>query len=105
MRELVGVSKQGYPTLRVHAQPRSARNRCAGLHGEHLKLAVCAPPLDDKANRALCGYLAELFGVSPKSIGLAAGRTSRSKVFYFKTLTEEQLLGRLNTLVDESVEP
>ncbi|MGA7276315.1 MAG: DUF167 domain-containing protein [Desulfocapsaceae bacterium] len=105
MRELVGVSKQGYSTLQVHVQPRSAKNRCAGLHGDHLKIAVCAPPVDDKANRALCCYLAELFGVNPQSIDLAAGRTSRRKVFYFKTLTQEELLNRLSILVGESAEP
>ncbi len=105
MKALVGVSKQGYPTLRVHVQPRSAKNRCAGLHGDHLKIAVCAPPVDDRANRALSHYLAELFGVSPKSIGLAAGRTSRSKIFYFETLTEEKLLEQLSALVGEAADP
>lgn len=99
---LVGRSKQGYPTLQVRVQPRSAKNRCSGLHDDHLKIAVGAPPVDDKANRATVLYLAELFGVSPKSVGLVSGRSSRKKIFYFKTLTEEKLIDRLNLLIAET---
>ena len=41
-------------------QPRSSKNRCCGMHGGCLKIAITAPPIEGKANKALISYLAEL---------------------------------------------
>jgi len=85
--------------LRVHVQPRSSKNRCCGLHGGYLKIAITAPPIEGKANKALISYLAELFGVSRKSIGLVSGEYSRTKIFHFKTVSEKFLADRVDTLL------
>jgi len=62
-----------------------------GLHGNALKLALKAPPLDGRANRSAASYIAELFGVSSKSVVLSSGKQSRKKTFTFTTLNEEEL--------------
>lgn len=97
--ELIGRTKQGYPTLNVYVQPRSSRNRCCGMHQDGLKLMVTAPPVDGKANQAVTAYLASLFGVKSSSIGLASGLHTRRKTFYFKTLSEQSLAERLHSLL------
>ncbi len=97
--DAIGKTKEGNPTLRVYIQPRAAKNRFCGLHGDALKLAVTAPPLDGKANREVVVYLAEILGVSRKSVDLLSGRQSRNKLFCFFSLSETELRERLQRLL------
>jgi len=96
----VGRTKDGRATLRVHIQPRSSKNRWCGWHGDCVKLAVTAPPVDGKANKAVANFLAELFGVERGSVELISGQHSRSKVFSFASLDEDELRQRLAKLSD-----
>ena len=36
--------------VKVQAQPRTSRNRLLGWHGQRLKIALSAPPVDGAAN-------------------------------------------------------
>lgn len=69
------------------------------MHEHGLKLLVAAPPVDGKANRAVRAYLAELFEVKTNTIMLASGEHARKKTFYFKSLSEDSLADRLNSLL------
>lgn len=88
-------------TIRVHVQPRSAKNRCCGMHGDALKVAVPAPPVEGRANSAVGDYLAELLGVSARSVVLLAGAQSRQKLFSLESLTVEEAQTRLDRLLAE----
>ncbi len=66
--------------IRCFVQPRASRNQVVGLHGEELKIALTTPPVDGKANRDLCTFLAKTLRVSKGSIELVSGLTSRHKV-------------------------
>ena len=85
--------------VRVHAQPRASRNAVAGLHGDALKIAVQAPPVDSAANEALRDFLAELFGLPRARVSLRTGETSRKKTFQLHGLplaaAEKALEGKL----------
>jgi uncharacterized protein (TIGR00251 family) len=81
--------------LRIHLQPRAAHNRLVGLHGEAIKIAVTAPPVDGAANAALVSFLAALLHVPRSSVTLLTGTTSREKRVQVKTATPEQLLQQL----------
>jgi uncharacterized protein (TIGR00251 family) len=50
-------------------------HRIVGLHGAALKLRLHAPPVDGKANQALCLFLAETFAVKRQSVVLLSGET------------------------------
>jgi uncharacterized protein (TIGR00251 family) len=65
----------------VHAfvQPRAARTALAGTHGAAIKLKVTAPPVDDRANRAVEELLAGLIGVGRSRVAVVSGRGSRHK--------------------------
>lgn len=41
---------------------------------------VTAPPVDGKANAALCAFVAKLAGVPPARVQVVRGMTSRDKV-------------------------
>jgi len=73
-------AKNGVVRFGVHVQPRSSRSEICGLHGEALKVRLAAPPVDGAANAALIELLADVLGVSRRSVHIASGQHSRSKV-------------------------
>ena len=65
--------------LEVHVQPGARRSEFAGRHGERIKIRLAAPAVDNKANEALVGFLAEHYGVPRRNVRIAAGLKSRQK--------------------------
>lgn len=65
--------------LSLHVQPGARQTRVAGLHGEALKITLAAPPVDGRANDALCQFLARCFDVPRAQVTLVSGQTSRHK--------------------------
>lgn len=65
--------------LALYIQPKSSKNTVCGLHGNELKIALTAPPVEGKANKAVIAYLAKLFGVTKSSVTIISGRQSRHK--------------------------
>ena len=66
-------------SLDLYIQPKAAKNSICGLHGNELKLAITAPPVDGKANKAVISYLAELFDIAKSSVTITNGLQSRHK--------------------------
>lgn len=67
-------------TLTLHVQPGAKRSEVAGLHGEALKIRLAAPPIEGRANDALCRFIADTFDVPLKQVELKQGAQSRHKV-------------------------
>jgi len=66
--------------LQVHLQPGARRSAIAGEFNGRLKIAVAAPPLEGRANQALCRWLAERLDLPQKRVRIAAGEHSRDKL-------------------------
>lgn len=67
-------------TLAIHVQPRASRNAVVGWHGDALKVALTAPPVDGAANAALIAFIAEYFGLRRSQVSLLRGDSSRQKL-------------------------
>ena len=65
--------------LRIHVAPRARRTEVAGRHGDALKIRLAAPPVDNKANRALLEFLAQQLGAAGSALELLSGHTGRDK--------------------------
>ena len=65
--------------LNVYVQPRASCDEITGLHGDHLKIRITAPPVDSKANVHLQKFLAKLFQIPASKIMLISGDTQRHK--------------------------
>lgn len=76
-------------TIAVRAQPGAKRTKVVGVHGEELKIAVQAPPIEGRANEALIAFLAETLGVAKSKVTLLSGELSRSKVFLVRGVSAE----------------
>ncbi|CAH8207090.1 MULTISPECIES: DUF167 family protein YggU [Vibrio] len=65
--------------LKLYIQPKASRDSIVGLHGEELKVAITAPPVDGKANAHLTKFLAKQFKVAKSLIEIEKGELGRHK--------------------------
>jgi uncharacterized protein (TIGR00251 family) len=65
--------------LAVYAQPGARQSEFAGMQGEALKIRLKAPALEGRANKELCRFVAEAFGVAAGQVELLRGAGSRHK--------------------------
>jgi uncharacterized protein len=82
-------------TFSVKVHPRAKRNAITGEVGDALKVALTAPPVDGKANKACIEFFAKLLKVQRSSVSIAAGLNSRNKVVRVTGLTAETVRERL----------
>jgi hypothetical protein len=67
-----------------------------GVRADGVLLArVSAPPVDGKANAALCKLLAKALGVPRTSVGVVRGETSRDKLVRVDGLSAADAQARL----------
>jgi uncharacterized protein (TIGR00251 family) len=64
----------------IRLQPRAKRNEVVGERGDAIVVRVTAPPVDGKANAALCAVVAKAVGVPSSSVDVVRGQTSRDKL-------------------------
>ena len=66
-------------TLSLHCQPGAKQTKVVGLHDDCLKIALQAPPLENKANALLVAWLSKQLKVPQKQIQFISGHNSRRK--------------------------
>lgn len=64
----------------VRLQPRSSKDELLGMRDGVLQAKVTAPPVDGKANTALCRLIAKRAGVAQSRVTLVRGEKSRVKL-------------------------
>ncbi|CAK8736898.1 hypothetical protein SODG_000619 [Sodalis praecaptivus] len=71
---MIGVWHEGDTlVLRLYIQPRASRDHIASAHGDEIKVAITAPPVDGQANSHLIRFLAKEFGVAKSRVILEKG--------------------------------
>lgn len=73
------ILQQGDLLLNLYIQPKANRDQIVGLHGDELKVAITAPPIDGKANAHLSKYLAKAFKVPKSDVQILKGELGRHK--------------------------
>lgn len=63
----------------MRLRPRGQRDELMGLREGVLQARVSAPPVDGRANRALCRLVAKRLGVAPSRVSVVRGEKSRDK--------------------------
>jgi uncharacterized protein (TIGR00251 family) len=82
-------------TLKVRLQPRARRDEILGERGGALLVRLTAPPVEGRANEALCRLLARRLGVAPTSVTLIRGARSRDKVVRVEGLSSAEIVTAL----------
>jgi uncharacterized protein len=78
-------------TLKVRLQPRAGRDEIVGERAGALVVRLTAPPVDGRANEALCRLLARRLGVAPTRVTLLRGARSRDKVVRVEGLSSTEI--------------
>ncbi|CAM4016682.1 MULTISPECIES: DUF167 family protein YggU [Shewanella] len=65
--------------IRLYIQPKASRDQIVGPHGDELKVAITAPPIDGKANAHLCKFLSKQFKTAKGNILIENGELGRHK--------------------------
>ncbi|HBH86982.1 MAG TPA: YggU family protein [Syntrophaceae bacterium] len=63
----------------IHVVPKSAKNECAGIQGDAIKLKITAPPVEGQANDACIRFLSDLLSVKKNQVTIISGHKSRKK--------------------------
>ena len=85
--------------LTLHVQPRASRTCLCGLHGDSLKLAITAPPVEGKANKEVIAFLAAFLKISKMDITLVSGAQSRTKRCRISSITENEVRERVASAI------
>ena len=93
--DLIISEKNEGCVLKCWIQPRSSRSAVIGIHGDALKIALTAPPVDGKANKELIKFLAKYFKLPKGGIQIIAGDSSRSKTILVSGLDKDIIIKKL----------
>jgi uncharacterized protein (TIGR00251 family) len=81
--------------LRVRLHPRARREEIVGERGGAVVIRVTAPPVDGKANAALCALVAKVAGVAPSRVSVVRGHAARDKLVRVEGLEDAALRAAL----------
>ncbi|RCU45647.1 YggU family protein [Corallincola holothuriorum] len=87
--------------LRLYVQPKASRDNWQGIHGDEIKLAITAPPVDGKANSHLIKFLAKQFRVAKNQVLLLKGATGRHKLL--RILQPQQIPPQIAALLTNEI--
>lgn len=72
--------ERGTLSFAVRVQPHASKNGIAGVMEGALKIRLQAPAVEDRANEALCVFLAELLKRPKSAVRILSGERSRFKL-------------------------
>lgn len=81
--------------LPVKAVPNAPRHEICGWLGDALKIKVHAPPVEGRANEALCEFLADTLRLPRRAVTVKQGDASRQKLVRVEGLSLAETKRRL----------
>lgn len=99
---VITVDKSGIIKLPVKVTPNSRQTQfgVVTVDDTAIPIKVAAPPVDGKANEAVCVFLAETLGLPKRSVTVVKGTSSRIKqVHIVLRLEANEMINRLIHLI------
>jgi uncharacterized protein (TIGR00251 family) len=84
--------------ITVRLQARARCDELVGIHDGVLLARVSAPPIDGRANEALCRLIARRVGVAASRVTIVRGQRSREKLVRVEGLEASALRDLLTQL-------
>jgi uncharacterized protein len=88
---------RGTVTFSVRVQPRASRDEIAGVIEGAMKVRLCAPAVENRANEALVEFLASILKTAKSAVRIRSGEQSRSKRVEVFGVTPQQIESLLQT--------
>jgi len=86
---------RGTVVFNVRVQPRASKNEIAGVLGGSLKIRLCAPAVENRANEALVEFLSDLLKTPKSAVRIQSGEHGRNKRVEIRGITRQQILDLL----------
>lgn len=83
--------------IEVRLRARAAGDQLSGFRDGALIARVTAPPLEGRANRALCKLIARKLRIAPSKVTVVRGERSRDKLIQVEGFDQEALREALST--------
>jgi len=84
-------SAAGSISFSVRVSPRARRNAIAGVLDGALHVRLAAPPIEGRANQALCRFLAECLNIPQSAVRIVSGERGRQKRVEIRGVPAERI--------------
>jgi uncharacterized protein len=89
--EIAVDQARGTVSFPVRVQPRASRDEIAGVIDGAMKIRLCAPAVENRANEALVEFLAAVLKTSKSAVRIRSGEQSRLKRVEVFGVTRQQI--------------
>ena len=83
--------QNGAVTFTVRLQPRASSDEVSGVVEGAMKIRLRAPAIENRANEALCEFLADLLKRPKSAVRILSGDRSRTKRIAIDGVTRQQV--------------
>jgi uncharacterized protein len=90
--------------LRLRVAPGGRRSAVVGRYGDAWKIRVTAAPEHGRANDEVISVLAEALAISPTSVRLVAGKSSRDKIVELDGIAAGEAERRLQHIASSPID-
>lgn len=91
---MIRADKDGV-LIDIQVSPRASRAKVGPAHGDRLKVAVTAPPVEGAANAAVIEVLARVLGRPRRDLEIAGGMGSRRKTVRVRGAARDEIAAAL----------
>ncbi len=81
--------------LQIRVKPRASSTRVAGERHDRLLIHVTAPPVDRRANEAVCRLLSKTLGIASGRVTIAGGERGRDKLVRIEAMSAREVAAGL----------
>jgi uncharacterized protein (TIGR00251 family) len=81
--------------IMVRVSPRASSSKVAGVREGAVLVRVTAPPVEGKANKAVCEVIAKEVGVPKSRVAVIQGATGRDKLVEITGISQESAEAKL----------
>jgi uncharacterized protein (TIGR00251 family) len=85
------MNNAGSTRVRVRLKPGARANEIVGERDGALLVRVTAPPVDGRANDALCKLLARRLGVGRTRVTITQGKSTQQKLVEIEGVSQSEL--------------
>ena len=87
------VSEIGNDVLmHCRIQPSASKTAFIKIYNNAFKFSLAAPPIDGKANKAICYFVAKQLHLPKSSVSIHSGAKSKTKTLYCKNTNSDIIL-------------
>lgn len=81
--------------LTIRVVPRASQNKILEIKEEYIKISVKAPPVDNKANEILIGFLSKILSVAKSVVRIRQGLKGKNKLIEIATSDPFSVAGKI----------